>query len=414
MDKTKISRLPDSPGVYIFKDKAGCILYIGKAGSLKKRVKYYFTHPLPLKTQIMASKIAGVDYIITDSEAEARIKETKLIKEKLPPYNTASRDDKSFPLICITEEDFPVVWIARRTSRKLRYSSYRCFGPYTNAGLLRQAIKTIRGIFGFRSCWKMPKRPCLYYRLELCPAPCIGKITKREYRENIKNIIMFLEGRRQDLINKLVGRMHWFSSRQRFEEAGRLRNQIQALGSVSEESVYSLSDSYRESEDLRKSLGLAARPQRIEAFDVSNIFGSEACASMVSFYEGKPDKNNYRRFRIKGVAGIDDIQMLKEAVYRRYRRVIKENLPLPDLIVVDGGKGQLNIAERQLQELGLQVPVISIAKQKEEIFVPGRQDPVRLNPGCLVLLLIQRIRDESHRFALAYHHVLRRRKVIGE
>ncbi|MFH1338301.1 MAG: excinuclease ABC subunit UvrC [Candidatus Omnitrophota bacterium] len=413
MDKTKIGRLPDSPGVYIFKNKEGSILYIGKAGSLKKRVKYYFTHPLPLKTQIMASKIAGVDYIITKSEAEARIKEAKLIKENLPPYNTVSRDDKSFPLICITEEEFPTVWIARRTSKKLINSSSRCFGPYTNAGLLRQAIKTIRGIFGFRSCWKMPKRACLYYRLGLCPAPCIGKITKREYRESIKNIIMFLEGRRQDLINKLAVRMRGLSSKQRFEEAGRLRNQIQALSSISEESVSSLSDLYRESEDLKKALGLTVRPQRIEAFDVSNIFGSEACASMVSFYEGKPDKNNYRRFRIKSVTGIDDFQMLKEAVYRRYRRVIKENLPLPDLIVVDGGKGQLNIAERQIQELGLRVPVISIAKQKEEIFVPRRQEPVRLKPGRLALFLIQRIRDESHRFALAYHHILRRKKALG-
>jgi excinuclease ABC subunit C len=208
--------------------------------------------------------------------------------------------------------------------------------------------------------------------------------------------------------------MRKLSSEQRFEEAGRLRNQIQALSSVSEESVSSLSDSYRESEDLKKALGLNIRPRKIEAFDVSNIFGSEACASMVSFYEGKPDKNNYRRFRIKSVSGMDDLRMLKEAVYRRYRRVIEENLPLPDLIVVDGGKGQLNIAKRQLQELELEIPVISIAKQKEEIFVPGRKKPIRLKPGSLGLFLIQRIRDESHRFALAYHHILRRKKTLGK
>ena len=412
MDKEKLAQLPDSPGVYIFKDKEGNILYIGKARSLKKRVKYYFTQPLPLKIQIMASKITDVEYIITKSEAGARIKEAKLIKENLPPYNSVWRDDKSFPLICITDEEFPIIWVARRTSKKFRNSSFRCFGPYTNAGLLRQALKTIRGIFGFRSCWKMPKRVCLYYRLGLCPAPCIGKIAKEEYRENIKNIIMFLEGRREGLINKLTTQMRRLSSEQRFEEAARLRNQIQALSSMSEESVSSLSDSYRESEDLKKALGLNIRPKIIEAFDVSNIFGSEACASMVSFCEGKPDKNNYRHFRIKSVSGIDDFQMLKEAVYRRYRRVIEENLPVPDLIVVDGGKGQLNIAKRQLQELGLEVPVISLAKQKEEIFVPGRKESIRLKTGSLALFLIQRIRDESHRFALAYHRILRRKKTL--
>ena len=230
--------------------------------------------------------------------------------------------------------------------------------------------------------------------------------------------------------------MHGLASRKRFEQAARVRNQIQALsstipgqyfggGDIFQEGISSLSDSYRESAELKQVLGLNVRPQRIEAFDVSNIFGSCACASMVSFYEGKPDKNNYRRFRIKGIKGVNDYQMLREAVGRRYRRLIDENLSLPDLIIIDGGKGQLNITRRKLKELNLALPVISIAKpgkifgalhgkQKEEIFIPNQQAPIRLRSDTLgALHLIQRIRDEAHRFALAYHHILRRKKTLG-
>jgi len=203
MDKAKLRRIPDSPGIYIFKDKDGNILYIGKAQSLKKRVRNYFTRPQSFKIQIMTSKIADFDYIVTKSEAEARLREARLIKEKLPPYNTAFRDDKSFPLVCISKEEFPIVWVARRTSRRLRDSVPYYFGPYSNAGLLREALKSIRHIFGFRTCFKMSKRACLYYRLRLCPAPCIGKISVGKYRENIRNIILFLEGRQEDLINRL-------------------------------------------------------------------------------------------------------------------------------------------------------------------------------------------------------------------
>ena len=261
-----------------------------------------------------------------------------------------------------------------------------------------------------------------------------------------------MEGRQEDLINKLSIKMHRLADQRKFEEATQARNQIRALGSLSprqyidradifQQSGLSLSDSYRESAELKKALGLNIRPRRVEAFDVSNIFGSSACASMVSFYEGRPDKNNYRRFRIKAVKGIDDYQMLEEAVARRYRRLLDENLPLPDLIIIDGGKGQLNIVSRKLKELGLVLPVISIAKpsrfsplisvkQEEKIFISDRrtsilrlrsglalskaEGPIRLktdSPGALHL--IQRIRDEAHRFALAYHHILRRKKAFG-
>ena len=209
MDKAKLKRLPDAPGVYIFKDKKGRVLYVGKAGSLRKRVRSYFAPQKSLKIQIMVSKVTSLDYIITSSEAGARIKEAELVKQKLPDYNTALRDDKSFPIICISNDHFPVVWVGRRkdmqaktgvsASRQLAHkgiktSIYRYFGPYAISGLMRQALKSIRHIFAFRSCFKLPKKPCLYYLLKLCPAPCIGKISFKKYKQIIRNIILLLTG----------------------------------------------------------------------------------------------------------------------------------------------------------------------------------------------------------------------------
>ena len=412
MDKAKLARVPDSAGVYIFKDKKGNILYIGKARSLKKRVRSYFTRPQSLKMQIMSSKIFDLDYIVTKSEAQARLKEARLIQQNLPPYNTVFRDNKSFPLICISKGDFPVVWFARKTNRRLRVGVLRYLGPYTNAAFLRMALKSIRRIFGFRSCFKLPKRPCLYYRLKLCPAPCIGRISIQKYKDIITNIILFLEGKHENLINKLTVKMHKLANQSKFEEAAQVRDQIQALSSIFQEDIPALSESYRASLELKEVLGIDTRPRRIEAFDVSNIFGSCASASMVSFYEGNPDKANYRRFRIKSVSGINDYQMLREAVGRRYLRLIDEQLPLPDLIIIDGGKGQLNIVKNKLKELGIAPSVISIAKQKEEIFTTRQQASIRLKPNSLALHLIQRIRDEAHRFALAYHRTLRKKRMM--
>ena len=259
---------------------------------------------------------------------------------------------------------------------------YRFFGPYTNAGQLRQALKSIRNVFGFRSCLRMPKRPCLYYRIGLCPGPCIRKISIIKYQQIIKNIVLILESRQEDLVNRLTVKMQRMASAKKFEQAALIRNQIEAISSLSSVSSFggadllpagipSLSDAYRESEELKQVLGLNMRPRRIEAFDVSNIAGLSACASMVSFYDGRPDKDNYRRFRIKDVFGIDDYKMLQEAVSRRYRRIINEKLTVPDLIIIDGGKGQLQVAKRKLYELGLKVPIISIAKQREEVYAPN-------------------------------------------
>ncbi len=418
MDKSKLRKIPDSPGVYIFKGLNRKILYIGKARSLKKRIRSYFTTQESAKIKALVSKISDVEYIIAANEIQARIKEAELIKRNLPPYNTVFRDDKSFPLLCISDEEFPVVWIARRTSKRLQCQLPYCVGPYPDAGLLRKALKSIRQIFGFRSCTKMHKKPCLYYRLKLCPAPCAGKISAKKYQQIIKNIKLFLAGKQKHLINRLTIRMQKLSRLKRFEEAAVVKNQIKVLSSVSESA--SLADFPQGAEELEQVLGLGFPPQRIEAFDVSNISGCSACACLVSFDRGNPDKNNYRRFRIKTVTDIDDYRMLQEAIQRRYRRLVEEKSPLPDLIVIDGGKGHVNIAKRKLQELGLNLAVIGIAKPKksrgkerDRVFVFNRPNPVKFRPNSDALRLIQTIRDEAHRFALAYHKVLRKKKMLN-
>jgi len=301
--RNKIVHLPETPGVYIFKDSAGKIIYIGKAKALKKRVQSYFSRYLSLKTQVMVSKIVDIEYKLTPSESQAQILEAALIKNNQPQYNISLKDDKSFPWIRITAEEFPALSIARRKGqRKDDRALY--FGPYTNVKLLRQAVKMIRRIFGFRSCKTLPKAICLYGRLNLCPAPCIGKISPSEYKEIINRIKMFLDSRYEELAHKLSERMKERSQDKMFEEAAEIRDQISALNAIAQGS--SVSGGINELEDLRSLLKLDKLPLRIEAFDISNIAGKEATGAMVSFYRGVPDKNNYRRFRIKTVEGIDD------------------------------------------------------------------------------------------------------------
>jgi excinuclease ABC subunit C len=415
MDKLKnrVANLPEASGVYIFKDSQGQIIYIGKAKSLKKRVQTYFSRQLSTKTQAMVSKIADIEHILTSSEVQAQILEASLVKEKQPQYNISLKDDKSFPWIKITDEEFPIVSIMRKKGRQ-KNDTALYFGPYTDGKLLRQALKTVRYIFGFRSCFKIPKKLCLYYRLNLCPAPCTGRISPKDYQRVINNIILFLEGRQDELIRRLSFKMQILAKEKRYEEAAQLRDQIQALASTApyESSFRSLP--FKETQALKRFLNLRHLPRRIEAFDVSNIFGNEACASMVAFDNGLADKDNYRRFRIKKAKKIDDYQMLQEVIRRRYQRVIGEGLRLPDLIIIDGGKGHLNVAYKELLTLNLNIPLISIAKPHDDIYVIDKDSSLKLKTGSLALHLIQRVRNEAHRFALSYHHVLRRKKTLGK
>lgn len=406
--KDKISALPDSPGVYLFKDSHGQIIYIGKAKILKKRVSSYFTRPLDTKTQAMVSKIADLQYRTTSSESLALIFEAALVRRHKPRYNVSLRDDKSFPFVRITNEDFPRICVMR----KREADGSRYIGPYTSAGLLREALKTIRRYFPYRSCKVMPRQECMYYRLGLSPAPCTGRISRQDYANNLQKIIMILEGKTDTLIRQLGEEMDSRSRNKEYEAAAKIRDQINALSAIGAMSAGF--DSAAENEDLQRLLGLKKPPLRIEAFDISNISGQEACGSMVSFYKGKPDKNNYRRFRIKGVSGIDDYAMIGEIVRRRYLRLIEEGLALPDLILIDGGKAHLAVAKAELRALNLSIPLASIAKEEENIYTTGRAEPLRFHSDTPALNLVRRVRDEAHRFAVSYHHILRRKRIIGK
>ena len=406
--KEKVDNLPDVPGVYIFKDSAGRIIYIGKAKSLKKRVQSYFSRFLASKTQAMVSKIADIEYKLCQNESLALLLEASLVHKYKPKYNVSLRDDKSFPVVKITNEKFPAIYITRK---RIKDGSHY-FGPYTNAKLLKVALKIIRRNFPFRSCKKLPQKACIYYRLKLSLAPCIGKISKEGYAKTIENICLILEGKTDTLIKKLTQEMNLKSKEQKFEEAAKIRDQIEALSVMSESTGhYSRKE---ELEDLKNLLQLAKLPERIEAFDISNIYGKEATGSMVSFYKGMPDKDDYRRFRIKTVETIDDYKMLAEVVRRRYSGSLKEELALPDLILIDGGKSHLSVADKELEKLGLKIPLVSIAKDRENIYTREKRHPIKLYTDTPALNLIRRIRDEAHRFAVSYHHLLRRKKIIGK
>lgn len=407
--RQKVSSLPDSPGVYMFKDAQGKIIYIGKAKSLKKRVGSYFTRFLTAKTQALVSNIVDIEYKLCRNESLALLLEANLVHKYKPKYNISLRDDKSFPFVKITNEEFPGICI----TRKKEADGAHYFGPYTSAKLLRQALKIIRRNFPYRSCKELPDEVCIYYRLGLSPAPCIGRIGEKEYAEIIKAITLILEGRTDTLIEKLSGEMILKSKDLRFEEAAKIRDQINALKVFTESGALG-QEGFDELDDLRESLNLKKTPFRIEAFDISDIFGKEAVGSLVSFYKGRPDKNNYRRFRIKRVEGIDDYAMMKEVVKRRYTRLKSEDSALPDLILIDGGKAHLLAAKAEIEKLGLDIAIMSIAKEKENIYVFNEKKPIRLKSDTPALNLIRRIRDEAHRFAVAYHHILRRKKIIGK
>ncbi|MDP2938577.1 MAG: excinuclease ABC subunit UvrC [Candidatus Omnitrophota bacterium] len=404
--KEKIKTFPDSCGVYLMKDTLGKIIYIGKALCLRKRVGSYFWHlnTRNAKTNLLIAHVNDIDFIKTRSEAEALILEAGLIKRNFPKYNVEMRDGKSYPFIKITKEEFPTIMIAR--PRKKDNAVY--FGPYTSVRLLKEALRAIRGVFPYRTCKiRKKKKACLDYHLGLCPGVCIGKVKALDYQKTMQNIRMVLEGRQTELLDKLYKEMRIASDKTRFEEAAKIRNQIEALGALYFESKPK--GYLQEANTLKEALKLTKLPWRIEAFDISNILGKEAVGSMVYFLRGRPDKNNYRRFKIKTVNNIDDYKMLSEIVCRRYSRLKQEGRKMPDLIVIDGGKGQLCAVKQELDKLGLNISVIAIAKENEEIFAPETRTPLKLsfdNPG---LQLLQRVRNEAHRFALKYHRLLRKK-----
>ncbi|MCZ7385306.1 MAG: excinuclease ABC subunit UvrC [Candidatus Methanoperedens sp.] len=519
-------KLPDSPGVYLMKDKDDNVIYVGKASSLRERVSQYFREQGSPKTRMLVQNIEGLDYIVTGNEVEALVLESNLIKEHRPRYNVRLRDDKAYPFIKITNEDYPRICIARRREQ----DGAQYFGPYPSSKAVRELIRMASG-FGIRRCKKkLPCPPCLNYHIKQCAAPCLGEVTKEEYLDIIRNVTDFLKGKRSQLIQSLKDEMARLSGGQEYEAAARTRDQVNALEELSERQrvnapgkkeqdviAYAISGSigsiqvfhisegklkgretfsvntagsdeaevlssfikqhYQDIEppqeiiirieiedeailrwlkeketkpktpknkvenglmnlaeenarllltmkmaaeskgkneallDLRKALNLPAAPTLIEAFDISNISGTNATGSLVAFTNGEPDKKNYRMFRIKTIEGADDFAMMGEVVGRAYSRRKEEGKKMPDLVLVDGGKGQLNAALSAISRIGLKLNTAALAKEFEYIFLPERETPVILPKDSPALQLLQRIRDEAHRFALGYHRKLRGKKL---
>ncbi len=437
--KAKINKLPDTNGVYFFKDKANKIIYVGKANSLKSRVSSYFSNSSQqsLKINKMVKEIVDVEYISTSSEVEALILESKMIKNNNPYYNTQFKDDKSYPYIKITlEEDFPQIFFHRKINQEKKEDKAIYFGPFVSAEDTRAVIKLIRQIFKIRGCRKKDlkkARICLDYQIGLCSAPCAKMISKTEYQKRVKEICLFLAGGKKRLLHNLYQEMKEASNHINYEKAAKIRDKIKSLEEIlkSQELNYYRKDKgneyflkkieeVEEGEikkgkraifDLKHKLNLKILPEKIEGFDISNIQGKLPVGSLVVFERGRPKKEDYRRFKVKRVNRIDDYAMLQEVVERRYKRLLSEDKKLPDLILIDGGRGQLVAVEKILNTLNLELPVISIAKKEEEIFKPEVYEPIILPPDSEALFLLQRIRDEAHRFAITYHRRIRSKEL---
>jgi excinuclease ABC subunit C len=490
--RKKLGTLPHKPGIYLMKDRFGTVIYIGKARDLRKRVSQYF-HPSrrmgwDLKFNALVEAICDFDFHLVRSEPEAFLLEGKLIKEFHPRYNVSFRDDKRFLMLKVNLNDpIPNFTFARFK----KDDGARYFGPFSNSGALRNTLALVRRQFNLRGCRAFtPGEPdykhCLYAHLKYCTAPCIGNVTREQYLEQVQAACDFLEGQCAEMKEQLEVEMKKAALAQDFEKAAGLRDLIRDLGETTkkerkfERVPYTLPlslDPENDLAELAKALGLPGPPQRIEGFDISNISGTFAVASLVSFKNGRPDRANYRRFKIKTVEGQDDFASMAEVVKRRYSRLLNESgrdavsaspnsgtaarhpspksddggeaIPqelqklvdetsrrikrgrarspsepqrragdsapyqnMPDLILIDGGRGQLNAACEELQKLGLEkIPVIGLAKEFEEIYQPGESKPLRLGLDHPAVKLLQRIRDECHRVANSYNAQLRIKRI---
>ncbi len=433
--KRRIAELPKTPGVYLFKDARGRVLYIGKSIDLRSRVSSYFQPSADLfntrgpRIVEMVKQVYNIDYIECENEVEALLDEARLIKDIQPPYNERLMDGKSFPYIEITlRDDFPKVRITREPDPKSKL-----FGPFISPGGLSAAMEQMQRIFKFCSCNQTinaddPKlrfnRPCLLYSIKRCSGPCAAMISKEAYREDIKRLIKFLSGKRVNLIRQMTREMEQASEELNFEKAARLRDQLKAIESLSlsgdpqrhlQPEVF-FEDPRAGLEKLAKILNLSEPPRVIEGFDMANLQGQEACGSMVQFIDGIAFKGGYKRFKIKYTDNkSDDYAMMREVLCRRYRHVAAGEELMPQLILIDGGPGQLHAAQDAFATLEITPPkIISLAKREELIFTDSSNDPIKLQRNDSALKLLQRIRDEAHRFAQYYHHILRRKKVLGE
>ena len=538
---SKLAHLPDGPGVYLWKSADGVTLYVGKAKRLRSRVRSYFAHDHTEspRTRHLVNQIAELETIVVPSEAHALILEASLIKEYRPRFNVALRDDKSYPYIKVTvNEPFPRVYV----TRQLQSDGARYFGPYTDVGAMRRALNVVKRIFTVRSCnydmpREMPERPCLDYYIKRCKAPCILAQSQGDYRSMIDEVLLFLDGRPEEVIKRIRDRMDLASEQLDFERAGELRDALRHIEKMEEPTVVleveggdrdivgyardaadacvallrvrsgkllsrehrfveniegepdseilsiylassyvALKDKAREllvpfdfedrevleeslgstrvhvpqrgprrglvdlaqqnarhlMEELRLSavsqggsrasdpvyelareLALHKLPRAMACFDISTAQGTDTVGSCVWFENGRPKRAEYRKFKVKTVEGTDDFASMREVVTRYFQRRVSEAKPLPDLVIIDGGKGQLSAAYDALHTLGLaDRPLISLAKRDEEVFVWGRAEPIRMSRRSTALRMLQQIRDEAHRFAITYNRKRRTMRTI--
>jgi len=435
--REKVAELPTTPGVYLFKDAAGVVVYVGKAKSLRNRVLSYLQPSADLAAsrnpeieRMIAEVVTDLDWLECDSEVDALLRENRLIKDIQPRFNERLKDDKTFPYLQITtDEKFPRVSMTREPRSK----GAKLYGPFISSYDLRAALPLMQRVFKFRTCkididemdekQRRRFRPCLLHSIRQCTAPCAGLVSREDYARQIKHLRKFLESKGSQLRRDLTRQMQEASEALEFERAAGLRDELRALESLQKRGLVHEHEQpevfFVEPTEglarLAELLELPAPPRTIEGIDIAHLAGGESCGAMVCFIDGKPFKNAYRRYRIKTHQRNDDFASIREVVWRRYKYAGMDRELFPDVILIDGGKGQLTAAYSAFDELAFRPPVLaSLAKREEHVFIHGQDAPLKLprrDPG---LRLLQAVRDEAHRFAQTYHHILRRRATLEQ
>ena len=426
----RVRSFPTGSGVYLMKDAQGRVIYIGKAKNLRARAGSYFQKTAEGDGRIKdwIGEVVDVDFLEAESEVDALLLEARLIKDIQPRHNVDLKDDKSFPYLQITTgEDFPRVNFTRQPLEK----GVKLYGPFPRAKSLRGAIQVLQKIFKFRTCsldikegdprWRW-FRPCLLASINQCTAPCNLRIDRESYRKDIRRLCLFLDGKKEAVYREMEDEMREASKSLNFEKAARLRDELKALQSIklrgnlkdnAQPEVFYV-DPRKGLKGLQKVLKLENTPRTITGVDIAHLGGTETVGSLVTFIDGLPFKPGYRRYKIQSVSGVDDFASIREVVSRRIQTLKERDEPFPDIWLIDGGKGQLNAALEAFSVLGVTPPtLIALAKRDEEIYIPGRSDPIILARRSFSLRLLQCVRDEAHRFAQHYHHMLRKKRTLG-
>lgn len=414
--KLKESEIPESPGVYYMKDAKGKILYVGKAVSLARRIPQYWQRPHGEHIERMVPHIASIDWQTVPTAIEALILEANEIRKIKPPYNVIGKDDSSFLHLAITNEPYPKPILIRgyelEATPKGKFKTV--FGPYTSSSSIRAALELTRKLFHWSDCEPGQKRPCFYYHIKLCPGVCVGAISKRDYAKIIRRLTLFFQGRKTQILKETEKQMKAAAKAEHFEEAAKMRNLMFALTHIQDVSVIKREDDPREARD--EAINVFGR---VEAYDISNIMGQQPVASGVVFVEGLPRKSLYKKFAIKTVEGSNDVAMMKEVISRRFAHAgphdESEAWKLPDILVIDGGRGQVNAAMEVLQSLNLKIPTVGLAKgfdRKQDVLVYGEKTPELVRVATRYKKILQHARDEAHRFAISYHRAKRARKFL--